>query len=318
MKICILDGGSTNPGDISWAPIEKYGETTVYYNTPSELVIERAKDADVIVMNRINLSREVVNSLPNLKLVAALATGYNSIDLEVTKERNIPVCNVPVYCIETVAQHAFALLLALCNHVEHHSEMIKNGKWDESITHSSTVVPFFELYGKTLGIVGYGNIGKTVANMAKALGMKIIVYTRTKRENEDGIEFVSLNELMERSDVISLHCALSDATRGLISREKIAMMKNTALIINTARGAVVDEEALAEALNENKVAGYATDVMTHEPPLESDSLLKAKNTVFTSHIAWASRDARMRLVEVVAGNIGAFIEGKPRNVVNGL
>lgn len=318
MKICILDGGSTNPGDISWAPIEKYGETVVYYDTPADLVIERAKDADVIVMNRINLSREVVNKLPNLKLVAALATGYNSIDLNVTRERNIPVCNVPVYCIETVAQHAFALLLALCNHVEHHSEMIKEGKWNESIVHSSKVVPTFELFGKTLGIVGYGNIGKTVANMAKALGMKIIVYTRTKREKEDGVEFVSLDELMKSSDVISLHCALNDSTRGLISRERIAMMKKNALIVNTARGAVVDENALAEALNEGKVAGYGTDVMTHEPPLESDALLKAKNVIFTSHIAWASKDARERLVEVVAGNIGAFIEGKPRNVVNGL
>ena len=316
MKICILDGGSTNPGDISWAPIEKHGETDVYYNTPAELVVERAKDADVIVMNRINLSREVINQLPKLKLVAALATGYNSIDLKATRERNIPVCNVPVYCIETVAQHAFSLLLALCNHVEHHSALVKDGKWNESIVHSSSVVPFFELYGKTLGIIGYGNIGKTMANLGRALGMNIIVYTRTKRESEDGVKFVSLNELMAESDVISLHCALNDGTRGLISREKIALMKKTALIINTARGAVVDEKALAEALNENRVGGYGTDVMTNEPPLEDDPILKAKNVVITSHIAWASKDARERLVDVVAGNIGAFIEGNPRNVVN--
>ena len=316
MKICILDGGSTNPGDISWEPIMKYGETDVYYDTPKELVIERAKDADVIVMNRINLSAEVVSKLPNLKLVAALATGYNSIDLISTRQRNIPVCNVPVYCIETVAQHAFSLLLALCNHIEHHSALIKDGKWDESIVHSSQVVPTFELFGKTLGIVGYGNIGRTVANMAKALGMKILVYTRTPRENEENTRFVSLEELCRESDVISLHCALNDATRGLISREKIAMMKKGALIVNTARGAVVDEAALAEALNDERIAGYGTDVMTHEPPLADDPILKAKNTVITSHIAWASKDARERLVKVVADNIGAFIEGRPQNVVN--
>ncbi len=316
MKIVILDGGTTNPGDISWEPIEKLGEVTAYDSTPAELVIERAKDAEAVIMNRIVMSREVMEQLPKLKYIGTLATGFNTIDTVAAKEMGITVCNVPFYCVETVAQLAFALLLALCNQVETHSAVTRAGGWEESIKMSYSTHPIFELVGKTLGIVGYGNIGRTVANLGRALGMKVLVYSRSKKELPEGDLQVDLPTLFAESDVVSLHCALNDETRGMVDRKLLRTMKKTAFIINTARGALINEQDLADILNEGLIAGAGLDVMTKEPPEEDNPLLTAKNCIMTPHIGWASKDARSRLVEIVAENLLKFTEGKTQNCVN--
>jgi len=316
LNIVILDGGTTNPGDISWAPLEAIGHVTAYDNTPAELVIERAKDADAVIMNRIVMSRTVMDALPKLRFIGALATGFNTIDVVAAREKGITVCNVPLYCVETVAQQAFALLLELCNHTDAISRTTLGGGWNDGIRMSYTSHTLFELAGKTLGIFGFGNIGRTVANLGLALGMKVIVNSRTKKELPEGCTWVDFETLFRSADVVSLHCPLNDGTRGIVSRDVLAMMKPTALLINTARGAVLDEAALADALNEGRLAGAALDVMIDEPPKADNPLLSAKNCIITPHIAWASRDARMRLVHIVADNLQAYLDGCPQNVVS--
>lgn len=316
MNIVILDGGTTNPGDISWEPLEKLGMITSYDTTPAELVQERAADADAVIMNRIVMSREVMKSLPKLRFIGALATGYNTIDVNAARELGICVCNVPSYCVETVAQMAFALLLTLCNHIKEHSDEVRKGNWNKSIEMSYSSHPIFELYGKTLGIVGFGNIGRTVAALGRSLGMKILVYNRTAREMPEGCRQAELEEVLKESDVLSLHCALTPDTAKLIDKKALSLMKPTALLINTARGGVIDEAALAEALNEGIIAGAGLDVMTKEPPEEDNPLLTAKNCIITPHIAWASKDARARLVKIVAENLKGYLEGRPQNVVS--
>ena len=316
LNIVILDGGTTNPGDVSWAPLEAIGHVTAYDNTPAELVIERAKDADAVIMNRIVMSRTVMEALPKLRFIGALATGFNTIDVVAAREKGITVCNVPFYCVETVAQQAFALLLELCNHTAAISAQTPTGGWNDGIRMSYTTHSLFELYGKTLGIFGFGNIGRTVANLGLALGMKVIVNSRTKKELPDGCTWVDFETLFREADVVSLHCPLNDATRGIVSREVLSMMKPTALLINTARGAVLDEAALADALNHDRLAGAGLDVMIDEPPKADNPLLSAKNCIITPHIAWASRDARLRLIQIVADNLQAFLDGHPQNVVS--
>lgn len=316
LNIVILDGGTTNPGDVSWAPLEAIGHVTAYDNTPAELVIERAKDADAVIMNRIVMSRTVMEALPKLRFIGALATGFNTIDVVAAREKGITVCNVPFYCVETVAQQAFALLLELCNHTAAISAQTPTGGWNDGIRMSYTTHSLFELYGKTLGIFGFGNIGRTVAKLGLALGMKVIVNSRTKKELPDGCIWVDFETLFREADVVSLHCPLNDATRGIVSREVLAMMKPTALLINTARGAVLDEAALADALNHDRLAGAGLDVMIDEPPKADNPLLSAKNCIITPHIAWASRDARLRLIRIVADNLQAFLDGHPQNVVS--
>ena len=316
LNIVILDGGTTNPGDVSWAPLEAIGHVTAYDNTPAELVIERAKDADAVIMNRIVMSRTVMEALPKLRFIGALATGFNTIDVVAAREKGITVCNVPFYCVETVAQQAFALLLELCNHTAAISAQTPTGGWNDGIRMSYTTHSLFELYGKTLGIFGFGNIGRTVAKLGLALGMKVIVNSRTKKELPDGCTWVDFETLFCEADVVSLHCPLNDATRGIVSREVLSMMKPTALLINTARGAVLDEAALADALNHDRLAGAGLDVMIDEPPKADNPLLSAKNCIITPHIAWASRDARLRLIRIVADNLQAFLNGHPQNVVS--
>ena len=316
LRIVILDGGTTNPGDVSWAPLEAIGHVTAYDNTPAELVIERAKDADAVIMNRIVMSREVMSSLPKLRFIGALATGFNTIDVAAAREKGITVCNVPFYCVETVAQQALALLLELCNHTAAISDTTLTGGWNDGIRMSYTTHALFELTGKTLGVFGFGNIGRTVANIGLALGMKVIVNSRTKKELPAGCMWVDFDTLFREADVVSLHCPLNDATRGIVSREVLATMKPTALLINTARGAVLDEQALADALNSGRLAGAGLDVMTDEPPKQDNPLLTARNCIITPHIAWASRDARLRLIRIVADNLQAFLDGRPQNVVS--
>lgn len=316
MNIVILDGGTTNPGDVSWGPLEKIGTVTVYDSTPPEQVIERAKNAQAVLLNRIVMSRTVLDALPNLKFIGTLATGYNTIDIEAAREKQITVCNVPLYCVETVAQQTFALLLELCNHTAAISAQTHAGNWNEGIRMSYTTSALFELHGKTLGIFGFGNIGQTVAKLGLALGMQVLVNSRTRRELPDGYSWVDFETLFKTADVISLHCPLNEQTRGIVNRETLALMKPTAFLINTARGAVLDESALADALNADRLAGAGLDVLIDEPPKADNPLLTAKNCIITPHIAWASRDARIRLIHIVAENLQAFLEGHPIHVVS--
>ena len=316
MKIVILDGGTTNPGDVSWAPIEAIGDVTAYDATPASLVVERARDAEAVIMNRIVMSREVMDALPKLRYIGTLATGYNTIDVVAAREKGVTVCNVPFYCVETVTQQTFALLLELCNHTGAISDVTRAGGWNDGITMSYTSHALFELHGKTLGIFGFGNIGQAVAKLGLALGMHVIVHSRTKRALPEDCEWVDFETLFRTADVVSLHCPLNDGTRGIVNAEVLAWMKPTALLLNTARGAVLDEAALADALNRGQIAGAGLDVLIEEPPKSDNPLLTAKNCVLTPHIAWASRDARLRLIRVVADNLRAFLDGKPVHVVS--
>ena len=238
MHIVILDGGSTNPGDVSWAPLRALGSVTVYDSTKPEEIVERAKDAEAVILNRNVISREIMQKLPKLRFIGLLATGYNTVDVKAAGELGITVCNVPLYCVETVAQQAFALLLELCNHTEKISAATRGGDWDKAETMSHSTHPLFELYGKTLGIVGFGHIGQTVSKLGAALGMKILVYSRTKRELPERYQWAELDALFKNADVVSLHCPLTDETRGLVNAERLNLMKPTAFLINTARGAM--------------------------------------------------------------------------------
>ncbi len=312
MNIVILDGGTTNPGDISWKAIETLGNLTIYDTTDAKDVISRSINADIIIINRIVIDKNVLDNLPNLKCIATFSTGFNTIDLLEAKNRGIPVCNVPVYCLQTVAQMTFALILALTNHVESHSNYVKNGMWNESIKFGQTKAPFVELWGKTLGIVGYGGIGKEVAKLGKAFGMNVIAYSKSQKD----IETVSIEEVFKNSDIVSLHCALNDDTKGLVNMELLKLMKSSALLVNTARGGLINEAELAEALANGTLAGAATDVITDEPPSTDNPLLKLDNFLVTPHIAWSSKEARLRLIDVVANNIKGFINKEYKNVVN--
>ena len=316
MKIVILDGGTTNPGDVSWEPIRALGELTVYDNTPAELVVKRACNADAVILNRVIINKEVLDQLPNLKWIGMLATGYNAIDCETARARNIDVCNVPTYCADIVAQQALSLLLTLCGNAQRYSDMVHAGDWNGAVAASCGSVPLIELAGKTLGIVGYGDIGQRMARLGAALGMKVLLYSRTRKECPADYAWVELETLFRESDAVSLHCPLTDETRGLVGQKLLGLMKPTAFLINTARGAVVDSAALAEALNTGKLAGAGLDVLDQEPPVPEHPLLHAKNCVITPHIAWSSKDARTRLISAVAENLRGFLTGSPKNVVN--
>lgn len=316
MDIVVLDGGTTNPGDLSWAPLEALGRVTVYDSTPADCVVKRAQDAEALIVNRIVLNRAVLDALPKLRYIGTLATGYNTIDVRAAREKGVTVCNVPLYCVETVAQLTLALLLALCCRVEQLSAVTRSGGWNDAVEATHTTAPILELSGKTLGILGFGNIGRAVAQLGLALGMRVLVHSRTQRALPAGCTWCGFETLFETADVVSLHCPLTDETRGIVSASVLARMKPTALLINTARGALVDENALADALNSGRLAGAGLDVMAEEPPRPDHPLLTAKNCLITPHIAWASREARLRLIEAVAGNLRAFLAGQPVNVVS--
>jgi len=318
MKIVVLDGYALNPGDLSWEELEKIGELTVYDRTPEDKILERIGDAEIVYTNKTPLTRETFDKAPNIKWVGVLATGYNIVDVEAAKEKGIPVANVPAYSTEAVAQMVFALLLEICHHVWEHSEAVKNGEWTNSKDFCFWKYPLIELAGKTMGIIGYGRIGQATARIAQAMGMKVLAYTRTvnKALESDTMKFVSFDELLEESDVISLHCPLFESTKGIINKESIAKMKDGVIIINTSRGPLVVEEDLAEALNSGKVYAAAVDVVSKEPISADNPLLKAKNIIITPHIAWAPKEARQRLMKIAVDNLIAFLNGKPVNVVN--
>lgn len=318
LKIVILDGYTENPGDLSWDALAKFGELTVYDRTKAEDVVARIGDADVVYTNKTPITRVTLDACPNLKFISVLATGYNVIDIEAAKERNIPVTNIPTYGTDAVSQFAIALLLEMCHHVGEHSEAVKNGEWTNNLDWTFWKHPLIELSGKTMGIIGFGRIGQGTGRIAEALGMKVLAYDAHKRPEliTDTCRYVELDELFRESDFISLHCPLFKETEGIINKENIAKMKDGVKIINTSRGPLIVEEDLKDALNSGKVSGAGVDVVSTEPIRADNPLLQAKNIYITPHIAWAPKESRQRLMDVAVENMRAFAEGTPINVVN--
>jgi glycerate dehydrogenase len=317
MKITVLDGHTLNPGDNPWAPIEALGELTVFDRTPADQIVGRAKDADIILTNKVPLSAETLAQLPHLKFISVLATGYNIIDTAACAARGIPVSNVPIYSTDSVAEFVFSLILDFTKRAAFHSELAKQGTWESSPDFCFWQNPnFTELAGKTLGIIGFGRIGQRVGELGAAFKMNILAHSRS-RSAEAGFPFqwASTEEILAASDFISLHCPLTPETQNMISVATLAKMKPTAFLINTARGALIDEQALADALNSDLIAGAACDVVSAEPILPGNALLHAKNLTLTPHIAWATIEARLRLMAITAENIAAFAAGKPIHTV---
>ena len=317
MKIVILDGYTANPGDLSWGSLKELGEVTVYERTRREEIAGRAADADIVLTNKVVMDREMMALLPRLKYIGVLATGYNVVDIEAARERDIIVTNVPAYSTESVAQTVFAHLLTVTNRTEHYAQQNRQGRWAENMDFCYWDTELTELAGKTMGIVGLGHIGRRVAEIALAFGMLVKAMTSKKAEElPAGIQKAELQSLLATSDVVSLHCPLTEGTRHLIHRETLRLMKPSAILINTGRGPLVDDEALAEALNEGRLRAYCADVVTEEPPKADHPLLHAPNAFITPHIAWATVEARKRLLQTAIGNVEAFVNGHPVNVVS--
>ncbi|WP_449437876.1 D-2-hydroxyacid dehydrogenase [Pedobacter steynii] len=318
MKIVILDGYTLNPGDLSWDGLKEFGEVTLYDRTPVDEVVERSKGADVIFTNKTPVNAEALNSLPDLKYIGVLATGYNIVDTQIAREKGITVSNVPGYGTPSVVQMTFALLLELCLHVQRHNDAVASGRWASSTDFCFWDYPLVELTGKTMGIIGFGDIGRQVADVATAFGMKVIGTSRnrTDQSHRSNFKWAEIPELLEQSDVVSIHCPLTPETKGLINKENLLRMKSSAFLLNTSRGPVIIEEDLAEALNNSKIAGAGLDVLSVEPPSKDNPLFGAKNCIITPHIAWATKEARARLMEITIRNLSAYKNGNPVNVVN--
>jgi glycerate dehydrogenase len=314
MNIVVLDGYTLNPGDLSWSELESLGACKIYDRTPAEEVINRAKDAQIVLTNKAVLTREQIQSLAKLKYIGVLATGTNIVDVSAARERDIPVTNVPSYGTKSVAQATFALLLELAHHAGHHAQAVRDGRWTSCADWSYSDFPLIELDGLTMGIIGFGRIGTAVAEIAHAFGMNVI--TSSKKSLPPFVRQVELEALFRESDVTSLHCPLTPETKRLVNAERIGWMKRSAFLLNTSRGPLVDENALADALNSERIAGAGLDVLSVEPPPEDNPLLRTKNCIITPHNAWATRAARARLMRVAVENIRAFLTGKPQNVVN--
>lgn len=317
MKITVLDGYGLNPGDLSWEEFEKLGHLTVYDRTSPEDLIERSKDSDVLLTNKTVIDAAVLEALPKLKYIGVLATGYNVVDTEAAGKRGVVVTNIPAYSTMSVAQHVFALLLAVTDRPEHYSIEVADGKWNRSKDFCFWDTQLTELAGKKFGIVGYGNIGRAVANIAVAFGMEVIVHTSKPQSTlPEGIKKVTLVELYRDSDVISLHCPLTTSTKEMINKSTLSEMKDGVILINTGRGPLVDEEAVASALKEGKLRAYCADVLSIEPAKEGNPLIGAPNAFITPHIAWATKEARTRLMDIALENLRAFLRGEASNVVN--
>lgn len=315
-KIVILDANCANPGDLSWDEFGKLGELTVYPHTEDGQVVERAKDADIIIDNKVNITAETIEALPKLRYIGLLSTGYNVVDLEAAKRRGIPVCNVPAYSTMSVAQHTLMLLTALAAKLSAHAKSVEDGEWGECKNFCLFKGDVTELWGKTLGIIGYGSIGRAVAKIALAMGMKVVACRRHMRSSGDGVKLVDgIDALLKEADAITLHCSLNDGNAGMVNKDFLSKVKKGAILINTARGGLVDEGAVKAALDDGTLSGYGADVLAEEPPVHGSPLIGAKNCIITPHIAWASREARARLLKAARENIEAFIEGNPINVV---
>ena len=318
MKIVVLDGKTLNPGDNPWDEVAGLGELTVYDRTAPEEIIPRAKDAEIVLTNKTPLSGETIEQLPNLKFISVLATGYNVVDVQAASRRGIIVSNVPVYATDSVAQFTFALLLELCHHVAAHDAAVKAGEWSSCPDFCFWKYPLVELAGKQMGLVGFGRIGRRVGELAHAFGMKVSAadIIRDEKPGYEPFSWADVDEIFATSDVVSLHCPQTPDNVGMVNRELLGRMKKSAFLINTSRGGLIVEEDLAEALNAQKIAGAALDVVSTEPIKPDNPLLKARNCIITPHIAWASLDARRRLMKATAENISAFIAGAPVNVVS--
>lgn len=317
MKIVVLDGHALNPGDMRWKAFEELGEITVFPRTDEQLVLERAHGAEILLTNKTPLTGGTMKALPALRYIGVLATGYNIVDIETARTLGIAVTNVPTYGTMSVAQFALALLLELCHQTGLHSQLVRSGEWSRSSDWSLPRAPLVELCGKKLGIVGFGRIGRQFAAVGHALGMDVLACSRRRENAPDWADFrwCSLRELLAEADVVSLHCPLVPETEGLINEETLRLMKRTAFLINTSRGPLVAEGDLADALDSGVIAGAALDVLSSEPPAVDNPLFSARNCIITPHIAWATRAARERLIEVAARNLAGFLSGEPQNVL---
>lgn len=316
MKIIVLDGYTTNPGDINWAELEKLGDVEIYDWTDTEDVLERLKGATVAITNKVTINECLLNKLPDLKYIGILATGMDHVDLKAARRHGVTVTNVPAYANNYVSQLAFALILELCYRIDLHYRSVTEDKyWCNYPYNSYWLMPLVGLYGKHIGIIGMGKIGERTAQIAMGFGMKVLGYDIYRREIP-GVEWVDLNDIFKNSDVVSLHCPLFESNRGMVNKEKLALMKKTAFLINTSRGPLINEKDLANALNNGDIAGAGLDVLSVEPPTEDNPLLKSKNTIITPHIGWATVEARQLLIKTAADNLEAFLNGEKKNVVN--
>ena len=317
MKIVILDGYGLNLGDLSWQALESLGELEIYPRTAPEDVIDRCFDAEIVLTNKVVFNKKILVSLPRLKYIGVLATGYNVVDVDAASNLDIVVTNIPAYSTDSVTQNTFAHILAMANRVEHYTMQNRAGKWSKSPDFVYWDTPLIELAGKTMGIVGLGAIGMKVARLARCFGMEVFAYTsKASTELPEGIQKTTFDGLLAVSDILSLHCPLNHSTREIINASSIAKMKRGALLVNTGRGPLVNERDVAEALRSGQLGGYGADVMCHEPPSADNPLFSAPNAYITPHVGWATYEARQRLVEIATGNVKAFIEGKPVNTVN--
>jgi glycerate dehydrogenase len=308
MNIVVLDGYTLNPGDLSWDALRELGSCEIYDRSAPDEIVPRSTSAEIVLTNKVKLNGEYMSSVPTLKYIGVTATGYNIVDVAAARERKVIVTNVPTYGTQSVAQMTFALLLELTQHVGHHAQTVREGRWTRSPDFCYWDYPLIELDGLTLGIIGFGRIGKMVGQLAEAFGMKVLTYSRKQPVAE-------METLFRRSDIISLHCPLTPQTEHLVNEKRLAWMKPTAFLLNTSRGPLIDESALAKALNEGRIAGAGLDVLAVEPPTADNPLLRAKNCLITPHIAWATRAARSRLMEAVVENLRAFLAGESKNVV---
>ena len=318
MNIVVLDGYTENPGDLSWDSLRQYGELTVYDRTPEDQIVERIGKGEIIYTNKTPITRETLEQCPSIRFIGTLATGYNVVDVKAAAERKIPVCNIPGYGTQAVAQFTMGLLLELCHHIGAHSDSVKAGEWSACPDFCYWKYPQMELAGNTMGIIGFGSIGREVGRLAQAFGMKVLAYSSTRHPEleTENCRYAELEELFSDSDVISLHCPLFPETEGIINRSVINKMKDGVLIINTARGPLIVESDLREALDSGKVGGAALDVVSREPITPDNPLLEAPNIILTPHIAWAPKESRQRLMDIAAENLKAFLAGSPIHVVN--
>ncbi|MEM7658413.1 MAG: D-2-hydroxyacid dehydrogenase [Bacteroidota bacterium] len=314
MNIVILDGYAANDGDLNWAAFERLGQLTVYPRTPHDAIMARSVEAEALITNKTPIGADLIQQLPKLRYLGLLATGYNVVDVEAAKARNIPVCNAAGYGTNSVAQHTFALLLGLCNQTAIHDQSVHRGEWVQAPDWTYRKAPMVELAGKTLGIIGLGAIGQQVANIGMAMGMEVIAYNRSPRQIPD-VSMAPLEVVFRRSDVLSLHCPLTAENARFVNQPRLSWMKKGAYLLNTARGGLIDESALAQALHSGQLAGAGLDVLSTEPPRTNNPLLSAPNCLITPHNAWGSQEARQRLIDIAAGNLQAFLSGNPRNNV---
>lgn len=312
MKICILDGYSLNPGDLDWSPVERLGDVTLFDRTPADKIVERAADADIVLTNKVPFSADTLRQLPRLRFICVLATGYNIIDTEAAARQGVVVANIPAYSTMSVAQMAFAHILNITNHVASYAREVADGKWTNCPDFCFLDSALTELAGKTMGIVGLGNTGMATARIAVAMGMKVVAMTSKSADTlPEGITPAPLDDVLASADVVSLHCPLTPSTRHLINAASIAKMKPSAILINTGRGPLVDEQAVADALNGGRLAAFGVDVLSQEPPRGDNPLLSARNCFLTPHIAWATLEARTRLMSTATENVRQFIAGEP-------